>query len=92
MIPASTLFDQSTIATILNHDPVVSDYRPFFSALDWSAVSRWEARQSSRGRPAHPEAAYVQTEFTQPFKEANASPLSWHDSALARQHIRERSL
>ncbi len=59
MIPASHVFDQSTLAKLLAHDPVVTDYRAFFSALDWSIVERWEARQSPRGRPSHPEAAYL---------------------------------
>src|SRR5260370_39269442 len=59
MIPASTLFDQSTIAALLNHDPVVADYRAFFSQLDWSIVQRWDAERSPRGRPAHPISAYL---------------------------------
>lgn len=59
MIPASHVFDQSTISALLAHDPLVTDYRAFFSALDWSIVERWEARQSPRGRPSHPEAAYL---------------------------------
>ncbi len=59
MIPASTLFDQSTIAALLEHDPLVADYRAFFSALDWSLVEHWQAQRSSRGRPSHPEAAYL---------------------------------
>ena len=44
---------------LLTYDPVVVDYRLFFSFLDWSLVSQGEAHQSSRGRPAHPEAAYL---------------------------------
>jgi hypothetical protein len=59
MIPASTVFDQSTITALLDHDPVVADYRAFFSLLDWSIVARWEAQQSQRGRPSHPESAYL---------------------------------
>lgn len=59
MIPASGLFDQSTIAALLEHDPVVTDYRAFFSQLDWSLVECWEPQQSSRGRPGHPESAYL---------------------------------
>ncbi len=59
MIPASHIFDQSTLAQLLAHDPIVTDYRAFFSALDWSVVEQWEAQQSPRGRPAHPEAAYL---------------------------------
>ncbi len=59
MIPASTVFDQSTITTLLDHDPVIVNCRAFFSAFDWSIVERWERQQSSRGRPAHPESAYL---------------------------------
>jgi hypothetical protein len=59
MIPESSLFDQSTIMNIIDSDEVVQDYRDFFSLFDWSLVEQWEAQKSSRGRPAHPEAAYV---------------------------------
>jgi hypothetical protein len=59
MIPASTLFDQSTLSALLDHDPLVADYRAFFSLLDWSLVERWQEGRSSRGRPGHPEAAYL---------------------------------
>lgn len=59
MIPASTVFDQPTIAALLEHDPVVTDARAFFSLLDWSVVSLWEAQQSPRGRPADPISAYL---------------------------------
>ena|SRR6266487_131994 len=34
MIPSSDLFDQSTIAALLDHDPLVQDYHAFFSLLD----------------------------------------------------------
>lgn len=59
MIPASTVFDQSTMAALLDHDPVVADSRAFFSSLDWSIVEQWESQQSQRGRPAHPESTYL---------------------------------
>ncbi len=59
MIPASAVFDQSTIAALLDHDPLIADSRAFFALLDWSVVEQWEAERSSRGRPAHPEAAYL---------------------------------
>lgn len=59
MIPASTRFDQSVITALLDADPLIQDYRAFFSSLDWSAVEQWEQQRSSRGRPAHPEAAYL---------------------------------
>src|SRR5215469_18308099 len=59
MIPSSALFDQSTIQLLLEHDPVVQDYRSFFSLLDWSLVEQWQTRHSSRGRPPHPESSYI---------------------------------
>jgi len=59
MIPASHLFDQSTLTALLEHDPVVQDYRAFFALLDWSLVEQWQEQRSPRGRPAHPESAYL---------------------------------
>jgi len=59
MIPSSHVFDQSTMTALLSYDPVVQVYRAFFARLDWSIVARWEAERSSRGRPAHPESAYL---------------------------------
>jgi hypothetical protein len=59
MIPASHLFDQSTMAALLEHDPVVQDYHAFFALLDWSLVEQWQKQRSPRGRPAHPESAYL---------------------------------
>ena len=59
MIPTSALFDQSTMVALLDHDPLVLDYRAFFALLDWSVVDQWQEQRSSRGRPAHPESAYL---------------------------------
>jgi hypothetical protein len=59
MIPASLVFEQSTITALLEHDPLVQDYRTFFSFLDWSSIEQWQAQHSARGRPAHPESAYL---------------------------------
>lgn len=59
MIPSSTLFDQSTITTLLDHDPLIADYRAFFACFDWSLVDDWQAQRSQRGRPPHPESAYL---------------------------------
>ncbi len=59
MIPASALFDQSTMAALLEYDPLVADYRAFFALFDWSLVQDWQAHRSSRGRPPHPESAYL---------------------------------
>jgi len=59
MIPSSQVFDQFVIAALLEHDPLVQEYRAFFALLDWSLVAQWQASRSSRGRPAHPESAYL---------------------------------
>ncbi len=59
MVPSSVLFDQSTLQQLLDVDPVVLDYRSFFADLEWSRVQQWHAQRSSRGRPAHPESAYL---------------------------------
>jgi hypothetical protein len=56
MIPSSHLFDQSTITALLEHDPLVQEYRALF---DWSVVDDWQAQHSARGRPPHPESAYL---------------------------------
>jgi len=47
------------MTALLDHDPVVEQYRAFFSLLDWSVVDDWQAQRSARGRPAHPESAYI---------------------------------
>src|SRR5205085_5913057 len=59
MIPSSDLFDHSVMTALLEHDPVVQEYRAFFSLFDWSVVDQWQAQHSRRGRPAHPESAYL---------------------------------
>jgi hypothetical protein len=59
MIPSSGIFDHSTMTQLLEHDPVVTDYRALFSLFDWSLVEQWQAQRSSRGRPAQPESAYL---------------------------------
>jgi len=63
MIPASRVFDQSILAALLEHDPLVADYRAFFTSLEWSLVDQWHARRSTRGRPPHPEQAYLKAFF-----------------------------
>jgi hypothetical protein len=59
MIPTSSVFDQSVLSAMLDHDPVVAAYRTFFSFLDWSLLDDWQAHRSGPGRPAHPERAYL---------------------------------
>jgi len=60
MIPASVRFDQSTMASLLEVDPLVQEYRAFFSLLDWSVVERGPAQRSaSCGSHGHPLTAYL---------------------------------
>jgi len=59
MIPASHRYDQTTLAQMIEDDPVVADYRSFFSLFDWSLVEHWQEQRSSRGRPGHPMSAYI---------------------------------
>jgi hypothetical protein len=60
MIPSSHLFDQSTLAALLEHDPLVADYRTFFASLDWSVVERWQTQRSPfYGSHGHPLVAYL---------------------------------
>ena len=60
MIPASVRFDQSTMASMLDVDPLVKDYRAFFSLLDWSVVDRWQAQRSNfYGSHGHPLTTYI---------------------------------
>jgi len=60
MIPASYRFDQSHMASMLEVDPLVQEYRAFFSQLDWSAVDRWQASRSAYcGSHGHPISAYL---------------------------------
>jgi hypothetical protein len=60
MIPTSHRFDQSTMASLLEVDPLVQEYRAFFALLDWSAVSRWQAQRSACcGSHGHPLTAYL---------------------------------
>lgn len=60
IIPSSQIFDQSTLTALLEYDPVVQDYRTFFSLLDWSVVEHWQAQQSAyRGTHGHPISAYL---------------------------------
>ena len=60
MIPFSHLFDQSTLAALLEIDPLVADYRAFFAELEWSVVQRWHTQRSPfTGSHGHPLSAYL---------------------------------
>ena len=60
MIPTSDRFDQSTLATLLEADPLVADYQACFSCFDWSVVEDWQAQRSACcGSHGHPLTAYL---------------------------------
>ena len=59
MIPSSDLFDQSTLHQLLDLDPVVAGLPLLFRRSRLVACPQWQAQRSSRGRPAHPESAYL---------------------------------
>jgi hypothetical protein len=57
IIPSSRQFDQSTLGSMIDADPVVQRYRARFALFDWSAIDL--PRQRGPGRPAHPTSAYL---------------------------------
>ncbi len=59
MIPSSALFDQTTMAQLMAHDPVVVKYRDLFALFDWSVVDRWQAQRPARSHHGHPISAYL---------------------------------
>ena len=60
MIPSSDRFDQSTIASLLEVDPLGASYRACFACFDWSVVERWQAQRSPFcGSHGHPLTAYL---------------------------------
>src|SRR5215471_13055185 len=45
---------------MLETDPLIKDYRAFFSLLDWSVVEQWQAQRSACcGSHGHPITAYI---------------------------------
>jgi len=59
MILYSETFDQDILTKMCHHDPVVVFYRTFFKLIDWSPFASCSSEPSKRGRPAHPETAYI---------------------------------
>jgi len=48
------------MASLLAVDPLVQEYRTFFSLFDWSVVQRWQAQRSACfGSHGHPLTAYL---------------------------------
>jgi hypothetical protein len=59
MIPTSAMFDQSILALLLAHDPVVQRYRRLFALFEWSVVPPRAADRAWPGPEPHPQTAYI---------------------------------
>src|SRR2546430_2713938 len=59
IIPTSLVFDQQTLAQMVEYDPVVQYYREFFALLDWSVVPEPPLDPSRPGQRPHPQTAYI---------------------------------
>ncbi len=83
MIPSSDRFDQSIIASLLEVDPLVQQYRAFFSLLDWSVIQRWLAHRSACfGSHGHRLTAYLKA-FLIRIKEGFRYSTQVHDFLLS---------
>ncbi len=58
ILPVSRLFDQPTLAKIIEVDALVQRYRAYFALVEWDAYDR-PASPRRPGRPAHPMSAYL---------------------------------
>ena len=59
MLPYSRLFDQQTLALLIEHDAIVQRYRALFALLDWQVLPDPAPDSSRPGRRPHPESAYI---------------------------------
>jgi len=59
MIPYSQVFDQQTMAHLLEHDPLVQRYRAFFALFPWSVVPEPSIVASRPGKRPHPQSTYL---------------------------------
>ena len=65
ILPYSQIFDQQTLACLLEHDPMVQHYREFLALFNWRVVPERSPTPHQPGRPAHPESAYVKALLVQ---------------------------
>jgi hypothetical protein len=67
---------------MLETDPLLKDYRAFFSLLDWSVVEQWqESRSAYCGSHGHPITAYLKA-FLVRLKEGLIYATHWRDFLL----------
>jgi hypothetical protein len=63
MLPYSRLFDQSTLALLMEHDAIVQRYRALFALIDWQVLPDPVPDPCRPGRRPHPESAYIKALF-----------------------------
>ncbi len=59
MLPYSRLFDQRTLALLVDHDAIVQRYRALFALVDWQVLPDPAPDPSRPGKRPHPESAYI---------------------------------
>ena len=63
MLPYSRLFDQRTLALMVEHDAIVQRYRTMFALINWQVLPDPVPDPCRPGRRPHPESAYIKALF-----------------------------
>src|SRR3989440_8040844 len=63
MLPYSRVFDQCTLALLMQHDAIVQRYRSLFALIDWHLLPDAVPDPSRPGKRPHPESAYIKALF-----------------------------
>src|SRR6266581_6977039 len=59
MLPYSRVFDQRTLALLMEHDAIVQRYRALFALIEWQVLPEPVPDPSRPGKRPHPESAYI---------------------------------
>src|SRR6266566_375661 len=59
MLPYSRVFDQRTLALMMEHDAIVQRYRALFALIEWQVLPDPAPDPSRPGKRPHPESAYI---------------------------------
>ena len=63
MLPYSHVFDQRTLALMVDHDAIVQRYRALFALIEWQVLPDAAPDPSRPGKRPHPESAYIKALF-----------------------------
>src|SRR6266568_5588549 len=63
MLPYSRVFDQRTLALMMEHDAIVQRYRSLFALIEWQLLPDPVPDPSRPGKRPHPESAYIKALF-----------------------------